>query len=147
MKIGLLIKTLRIASFTLFLLVSTFLPFKSFEGYSIISNTTSHLGAQGSPYAWVMNITFIILGLAAIQKASSSRIRYIQFFGIVFGLSLSATGIFQHTPLVINVATNQLHNTLHSVFASSTGFSFTSLAAGHAWLHNGPQRYAALIMV
>lgn len=138
---------LRVAVFTAFLLVSTLLPFKSFEGYSIISNTTSHLGAQGSPCAWVMNLTFVMLGITAIQKTSSSRITYLLVIGTIFGLSLSATGIFQHAPLVIDVEPHHLHDTLHSVFASTTGFSFTCLAAGHAWLYKGSQRYAAALMV
>ena len=55
-------------AYVLFLIVSFLLPFYSFEGYSILSNTTSHLGAQGSPNAWLMNTVFIILGLVAILK-------------------------------------------------------------------------------
>jgi hypothetical membrane protein len=42
------------------------LPFFSVDEYSILKNTTSHLGAQGAPYAWVMNVVFTLLGTAAI---------------------------------------------------------------------------------
>lgn len=133
-------------SLVLFLVVSTFLPFISFEGYSIFSNTTSHLGAQGSPFAWVMNGVFILLGIAAILKTYPSRISYTRTFGLFFGLSLIMTGIFQHASLTGSVQINQLHDTLHSVFATATGFSFTLLAAGHAVMSKGAQRYAALIM-
>ena len=42
------------------------LPFYSVESYSIVQNTTSHLGAQHAPYAWVMNTTFILLGLGSM---------------------------------------------------------------------------------
>jgi hypothetical protein len=45
-----------ISSIVYMLLVLSFgLPFISFEGYSILSNTTSHLAALESPYAWVIN--------------------------------------------------------------------------------------------
>ena len=45
------------------------LPFFSVENYSIISNTTSHLGSQLAPNASIMNITFIIMGTACIIES------------------------------------------------------------------------------
>jgi hypothetical protein len=45
-------RSIAVFCYGLFLLVSTSMPFFSFEGYSILRNTTSHLGAQGSPHAW-----------------------------------------------------------------------------------------------
>ena len=54
------------AVYILMLLVIFILPFFSFEEYSIFKNTTSHLGAQNAPYAWVMNVVFALLGIASI---------------------------------------------------------------------------------
>ena len=47
--------------YILFLLAAFGLPFFSFGGYSIVKNTTSHLGAQGSPHSWLMNAVFVFL--------------------------------------------------------------------------------------
>ena len=71
----------------LFLIVASILPLFSYKGYSIISNTTSHLGAQGSPYAIIMNVVFILLGINAIYITFTTRIPYIMIFGSIFGLS------------------------------------------------------------
>lgn len=130
----------------LFLIVSTGLPFYSFEGYSILSNTTSHLGAQGSPYAWLMNLVFIALGLMSIWITFQSKILYHQILGLIFGFSLVLTGIFQHAPLNNLLPINLLHDQLHSIFATTTGFSFTLLAAGHGFISIGMQRTVGIIM-
>jgi len=140
------IKPLAIFCFIIFLSVSFLMPFFSFDGYSIISNTTSHLGAQGSPYAWIMNTVFMLLGIMAILHIVKARFLYTRIFGLIFGLSLVLTGVFQHAPLVESVHVNQLHDTLHSFFATTTGFSFTLFAAGHAFMSRGAQRKAAIAL-
>lgn len=140
------IKPLAAFCFILFLAVSFLLPFFSFDGYSIISNTTSHLGAQGSPYALVMNTVFMLLGIMAILHIWKTKLLYARVFGLIFGLSLALTGVFQHAPLVESLHVNQFHDLLHSVFATSTGFSFTLFAAGHAFMSRGTQRRAAITL-
>ncbi len=140
------IKSLAIFCYILFLLVSFLLPFFSFEGYSVISNTTSHLGAQGSPYAWIMNIVFILLGVMAILHTWKTRYLYPRILGLIFGLSLAMTGVFQHAPLVESVDVNQFQDVLHSFFATTTGFSFTFLAAGHVFMSRGVQRKVAIVL-
>lgn len=53
----------------IFLILAMFLlPSFSVEGYSVLKNTTSHLGAQNAPYAWVMNVVFFMLGAACILE-------------------------------------------------------------------------------
>lgn len=135
-----------IVIYIVFLMVATFLPTISFDGYSILRHTTSHLGAQGSPYAWVMNTVFFLLGVYAICIAIGSKIPYVQLIGTIFGLSLLMTGVFQHAPLIEGHAVNIFHDTMHSIFASTTGFSFTLLAIGHAFMTSKMQRYVALTM-
>lgn len=132
--------------YILFLLVSFGLPFFSFEGYSVISNTTSHLAAQGSPFAWLMDIIFICLGVMAIYINYSTRVRYHQIIGSIFGLSLIMTAFFPHAPLIENVPTNVLYDEIHSIFASITGFSFTLLAIGHGITSRGKQQFGGIIL-
>jgi len=138
---------LAVFSYTFFLLVSTGLAFFSFDGYSLLSNTTSHLGAQGSPHAWLMNLVFVCLGLMAFLVTFATHIRFHQVLGAFFGLSLILTAYFPHAPLVSGLPANLLHDHWHSVFASTTGFSFTILAAGHAFLSRGRQRVIAILLV
>ena len=57
------------AAVIMLILVMFILPFFSFPGYSIIKNTTSHLGAQGAQHAWIMNTVFIFLGGAVVLDA------------------------------------------------------------------------------
>lgn len=132
--------------YILFLVVSFGLPFFSFKGYSIISNTTSHLAAQGSPFAWAMDIIFVCLGVMAIIINYTTRVRYHQFIGGIFGLSLIMTAFFPHAPLVENVPVNLLFDEIHSIFASITGFSFTLLAVGHGIVSRGKQQFGGFIM-
>ncbi|MFN4214057.1 DUF998 domain-containing protein [Exiguobacterium sp.] len=132
--------------FLTFLVVSTVLPLFSFDGYSLVRNTTSHLGAQASPLAWVMNVTFVALGITAVLVSWQTRVTYHQVLGTCFGVSLLLTGVFHHAPLVDGVPVNQFHDLLHSVFASSTGLFFTLLAAGHGFMNDGSQRIVGFIM-
>ncbi len=115
------------AAYILMLLVMFILPFFSVDEYSILKNTTSHLGAQGAPYAWVMNVVFALLGTGAIV---SGWVRLSNFWLhkaalVVFGTSLFLTAFFQHAPIVPDVGFNVLEDDLHSIFATITGFSFT----------------------
>lgn len=138
---------LSFAILVLFILVSTILPFFSFEGYSIVSNTTSHLGAQGSPHAWIMNMTFIILGMRSIQLTSRNSEITIAIFGFVFGLSLMLTGVFRNAPLIEGISIDTLSDTMHSILATTTGFSFTLMAFASFFTTKSNQRWIALLLV
>lgn len=139
-------RTLSAFCIILFVLVSIGLPFFSFEGYSILSNTTSHLAAQGSPFAWIMDIVFVCLGIMAIITTFFTRILYLQLIGGIFGLSLVMTAFFPHAPLVASVPANLLQDQIHSVFASITGFSFTLLAIGQGVMSRGSQRVGGIVL-
>lgn len=132
--------------FLAFLVVSTVLPFFSFDGYSLIRHTTSHLGAQGSPHAWVMNVTFFLLGTTAFIVSWQKNVWYHRVFGGLFGLSLFLTGVFHHAPLVEGVTEVVWQDTWHSVFATTTGICFTMLATGHTFMTRGVQRRVAYVM-
>ena len=116
--------------YLILLLVIFILPLYSVESYSILQNTTSHLGAQHAPYAWVMNATFILLGLGSMLSGWP----YLKGNGfhklvlLIFGLSLIGAAIYQHAPILAGVAFDAKEDRMHSVFSSVTGASFTVFA-------------------
>lgn len=123
------------------------LPFYSVESYSILQNTTSHLGAQHAPYAWVMNTTFILLGLGSMLSGWP----YLKGYGfhklalLIFGFSLIGAAIYQHAPLVAGVVFDAEEDWMHSIFSSVTGASFTVFAMSAAFiLRHRPAKISAL---
>ena len=125
-------------AYILMLLAMFILPFYSVDEYSILKNTTSHLGAQGAPYAWVMNVVFALLGTAAIADGWVRLSDYWMHKAVlvVFGISLFLTAIIQHAPIVPDVAFSMLEDDLHSVFSTATGFSFTFFAIAAAFIES-----------
>jgi len=141
--------SLILPSYIILLLVMFILPFFSAAGYSILSNTTSQLGAQNTPNAWVMNITFGLLGLACIGEASLYLKEYWfqKILLIIFGLGLILTAIFQHAPINEAVAYNLLEDQIHSISASIVGFSFTIFSISVAFIEEtNKRRIIALCM-
>jgi hypothetical membrane protein len=114
------------------------LPFFSVDEYSILKNTTSHLGAQDAPYAWVMNVVFALLGIAAIVDGWMRLSKYWLHKVVltIFGMSLVLTAFFQHAPIVPDVAFSELEDDLHSKFATITGFSFIFFAIAAAFIES-----------
>ena len=104
------------------------------ESYSLLENTSSHLGAQHAPYAWVMNTTFILLGLGSILSGWP----YLKGYGfhklalLIFGFSLIGAAIYQHAPIVAGVTFDAEEDWMHSIFSSVTGASFTVFAMSAA---------------
>lgn len=119
-------KNLTIYVYLLMTLVIFILPAFSMEGYSMIKNTTSQLGAQLTPNAWVMNSIFSLLGIIyAYQFLKAKNLNWsIRFLVLIFGASLIGTAIFSHAPIDLNLDYNEWEDKLHSFFASLTGFSF-----------------------
>jgi len=124
------------AVYTLTLLVMFILPFYSVDEYSILKNTTSHLGAQGAPYAWVMNVVFVLLGTTAIVDGWKRLSNYWlhKFVLAIFGISLVLTAFFQHAPIIPGVEFSILEDDLHSKLATITGFSFVFFAISTAFI-------------
>lgn len=132
------VKYLAIA-YVLMLLVIFLLPFFSEAGYSIAQNTTSQLGAQNTPNAWIMNLIFVILGLASIAAGwNLLRGYWLQRITLaVFGLSLVFTAFYHHAPLNRTLKFNIKEDKLHSFFASATGFSFILFAFAMGFVLKG----------
>lgn len=125
-----------VTSYVILILVMFVLPFFSEENYSILRNTTSQLGAQKTTNAWIMNITFAMMGLASIY-AGWQHYQVYWFHKIMlllFGLSLVFAGIFSHAPLDKDLVFSIREDEIHSIFASLTGFGFTVLAISTAFI-------------
>lgn len=135
-KNGLLNTRFLLYSSILLFVVMFVLPFFSVESYSIIKNTTSHLGAQNAPNAWIMNVTFILLGVCCLLEAwlHLGKFWLHKILLSVFGLGLVFTGIFQHAPILSYVIFDATQDKLHSIFATIVGFSFTFFAFSSAFI-------------
>jgi len=129
------------------ILVMFILPRFSMEGYSILRNTTSQLGAQNTPNAWVMNGIFVLLGLACIVDGWT-YLRNYWFQNVVltvFGVGLILTAIYSHAPIE-GVAFDVRQDQLHSLFATIVGLSFTLFAFSCAFIGKSTkQRLFALL--
>ncbi len=119
-----------VISFILMIAVIFILPFFGAEGYEIVKNTTSQLGAQNTPNAWVMNITFVCLGITYIYEVISLKNRswITVLFISSFGLSLIGTALYSHAPITEGVSYSTFEDGVHSFFASTTGFGFVGFA-------------------
>lgn len=117
-------------------LVMLLLPLWSFEGYSVVEHTTSHLGAQGSPNAWVMNATFLVVGVAAQfagwRKLGSHPLALLLLS--LFAISLVLTGLYRHAPVIEGVEANDFEDRRHSLFATTTGIGFVAFAVSMAFI-------------
>lgn len=122
-------------SYLILILVMFLLPFFTAEGYSIIRNTTSQLGAQKTPNAWIMNITFALIGLSSIYAGWGHYEGYWfqKIMLIIFGLSLALCAIYSHAPVNTAISFSIREDEYHSLFASTTGFGFTVLAVSTAF--------------
>lgn len=123
-------------AYAILLGVSMILPFFSVEEYRILENTTSHLGAQNTPFAWLMNTTFILLALASV-KAGWKPLKGFYFQRavlLVFGIALIGVAVFQHRPIIPDLAYDLMEDQLHSIFANIVGTSFTLLAFSMAFI-------------
>lgn len=127
---------LLIISFIALLAVMFILPFFSLPGYSLVTHTTSQLGAQSTPNAWVMNATFILLGASSIIAGWKVLQPYflVKVFLIAFGMGLVGSGIFHHTPIDETLPADLYNDKIHSAFATITGIAFTILAVGGSFV-------------
>ncbi len=118
------------AAYLIMLLAIFILPFFSVPEYSIIRNTICELGAQFSPYAWIMNFTFVLLAtvivIAGWNYYESFTLHRILL--VILGISLVLTGYFNHAPVNPDTEYNITEAGLHSYFACTTVISFIILS-------------------
>lgn len=118
------------------------LPFFSVPEYVIFKNTTSHLGAQNAPNAWIMNLSFILIGAATIHEMwkALGAFWFQKIIISVFAIGLIMTGIFHHAPIVEGIPFSDFQDQMHSIFASIVGFSFTLFAISIAFIEEEKNR-------
>jgi len=131
------------------ILVMFILPGYSSPGYSILKNTTSHLGAQNAPNAWIMNLVFLLLGVAVILEAwfHLKPYRVQQFLLGIFGLGLLGVAIFQHGPIIEGISADLFEDMMHSVFATTVGFSFILFAVSTAFIETKRTRRVSALLI
>jgi hypothetical membrane protein len=112
------------------ILVLFLFPLLFVQDYSIIRNTLYDLGAQSFPYSGVMNIFLIALGLGSIL----SGWRFYEGFAfhriilVMFGVSLSMTGIFNQAPVNTMSIYDVNEDGWHDYFKNTAILSFIILS-------------------
>ena len=81
-------------------------PFFSHPEYSALAHTTSQLGGQNMPGAWIMNGGFVL-----------------------FGLAMVATGLWSTGTAEFGNPVNAREDWWHSFFATALGFAFAGACA------------------
>jgi hypothetical membrane protein len=132
-------------SVVLLFLAMFILPYFSVDSYAIAKNTTSHLGAQKAPNAWIMNLCFLVTGLSCVIEAWLHLKNWVfqKYVLSIFGVSFFLTGFFRHAPIVEGISYNLLQEQLHSVFAWINGFSFTLLVVSVIFIEK--KRFSQLV--
>lgn len=99
-------------------------PFYTVEGYSVIANTISELGAQMTRNNFVAISGFVAFGLGIVIEWIRRR-SWVTAPFLLFGLFIIAAGLLPHRPIDPAIAYNETINQLHSVMASAGGIAVT----------------------
>ena len=136
-------------AFILLLIVMFVLPFYSADTYSIVRNTTSQLGAQSTKNAWIMNATFILVGISCIIEAwlHLGNFWFQKILLNIFGLGLICTAIFHHAPVTEGVIFSAREDDLHSVVSSIVGITFIIYAISSAFIEKTTRNRTIDILV
>lgn len=117
--------------------------------YHWTQNTVSDLSAQGLKFQWVMQVGFIgfglLLNVGFIQKfIAAQRVSFPDLLIMLYGLAILFSGIFSTAPFITGVSFSAQESSLHSIFATAAGISFslgilyrlvTAPTPGEKWLH------------
>jgi hypothetical membrane protein len=125
-----------VASYVLMVLVMFILPVYSTPEYSIIRNTLSQLGAQNAPNAWIMNFTFMSLGIGSIIAGWRyfEGFAFQRLFLILSGISLTLAAFFNHAPVNTLIQYKISEDGWHSYFMFTTGLTFVILTVSTAFI-------------
>jgi len=124
------------------------LPLFSFPEYSITVNTLGDLGAQATPYAWIMNFLFVFLATGSVVAGWTYFDGLIlhRFILVLFGISLTLSAFFNHSPVNTGVRFNITEAGLHEYFASTAIVSFIILSLATSFINvRQQQRLVAVI--
>ena len=125
-----------VAAYVLLLLVMFILPYYSAPEYSIIRNTLSQLGAQNTPNAWIMNFTFVSLGIGSIIAGWRyfEGFAFQRLFLILFGISLTLAAFFNHAPVNTLIQYKISEDGWHSYFIFTAGLTFIILTVSSTFI-------------
>lgn len=103
-------------------------PFYTAAGYSVLAHTSSDLGAQHTPFNWLMNIGFLLMGLGVAYDARQHwyKAPLVAILFVIFGVAMALTGVFSLRPIDEGLSFDETSHALHSVFATITGFAYTA---------------------
>lgn len=124
------------ATYILTLLVMVILPSFSVPEYSIIRNTISELGAQFSPYSWIMNSVFVSLALGSLIAGWGYFEGFVlhRIVLLLFCTSLTLTAFFNHAPVNPDIQYNVREAGWHAYFACTAGLSFIILSIATSFI-------------
>ena len=116
-------------AYILLLLAMFILPLFKAPEISITRNTLSELGAQFSPYSWLMNTIFAALGLCAVISGWGcyEGFVFLRIILVLFGISLVLSAIFNQAPVNPEIRYNIREDGLHLYFACTTWITFIIL--------------------
>ena len=125
-----------VAAYALLLLIIFILPIYSTPEYSIVSNTLSQLGAQNTPNAWIMNFTFVSLGIGSIFAGWRyfDGFAFQRLFLILYGTSLTLAAFFNHAPVNTLIQYNISEDGWHSYFIFTAVLTFIILSVSSAFI-------------
>jgi hypothetical membrane protein len=116
------------------------LPFFRVADHSVIRNTLSELGAQFSPYSWIMNSIFAVLAVSAVISgwACYEGFAFQRIILLLFGFSLILAAIFNHAPVSPDTLYNIVEDAWHSYLITTTWLTFIILTFSTAVIQEKP---------
>ncbi|KAA1247541.1 DUF998 domain-containing protein [Aquimarina sp. RZ0] len=135
--------------YAMLLLAAFILPFFTDREYSLLKNTLSELGAQNTPYNWIMNFIFILLGfITFINGFKILHKHHLQtLLLLVFCISLVLTGIFLSAPLNRELVFDSFQNEMHAIFSTINGVSFFIYALSISFIARWSEQKMASIVI
>jgi len=97
-------------------------------GYSWVEHTTSESAAQGVEGAWLARLGFVLFGLAVLWLAaalSTVWARAAAWLHVSFGVLMVCAAAFSTRPWVESAAFDPIEDLLHTIAATTMGFSFS----------------------
>jgi hypothetical protein len=116
-------------AYVLMIMAMFILPFFMVPDHSIIKNTISELGAQFSPYSWIINSILTALALSSVISGWRfyESHGFQRFILLLFGFSLSLAAIFNHAPVSSDIQYRITEDGWHSYLMNTTWLSFIIL--------------------
>jgi hypothetical membrane protein len=128
-------------AYGLMLFAMFILPFFMVPDHSLVRNTISELGAQCSPYAWMMDLIMFALAISSVMAGWRTYEGY-DFHRIIlllFGISLALAAVFNHAPVGRNIEYSIIEDGWHSYLMNTTWLSFIILAFSTVRIQEKPE--------